>query len=315
MYYCYLRAKQYELLAVRSCLTKIVQKNMVAIIEPVRESDRDLYSCLRDARDNNARVILIVNPKCGELEGNERASETLINGAIEINPQIELGYIVDDTTSSSQLTNFFNNYQSQKKSIIHNGRYANTQQLLQLESSDNLFKDNIFIDGTCSAIYISNFNSTSKVLIRDGLNRTQTNAGYANNIIEFFSDLHLNYRQLGFNGFGDFSIVGNHFAEGGGQAITAVIHITYENIDRTEIQVHHFLSDPRVVVEDVAILIDEALEKLDAFLSSQRPDILNWSTACRELVDIYNTLGGRTNLAYIKKMSIKHHFELMHDIL
>ncbi|KAA0468041.1 sce7725 family protein [Klebsiella aerogenes] len=315
MYYCYLRAKQYELLAVRSCLTKIVQKNMVAIIEPVRESDRDLYSCLRDARDNNARVILIVNPKCGELEGNERASETLINGAIEINPQIELGYIVDDTTSSSQLTNFFNFYQSQKKSIIHNGRYANTQQLLQLESSDNLFKDNIFIDGTCSAIYISNFNSTSKVLIRDGLNRTQTNAGYASNIIEFFSDLHLNYRQLGFNGFGDFSIVGNYFAEGGGQAITAVIHITYENIDRTEIQVHHFLSDPRVVVEDVAILIDEALEKLDAFLSSQRPDILNWSTACRELVDIYNTPGGRTNLAYIKKMSIKHHFELMHDIL
>lgn len=315
MYYCYLRAKQYELLAVRSCLTKIVQKNMVAIIEPVRESDRDLYSCLRDARDNNARVILIVNPKCGELEGNERASETLINGAIEINPQIELGYIVDDTTSSSQLTSFFNVYQSQKKSIIHNGRYANTQQLLQLESSDNLFKDNIFIDGTCSAIYISNFNSTSKVLIRDGLNRTQTNAGYANNIIEFFSDLHLNYRQLGFNGFGDFSIVGNHFAEGGGQAITAVIHITYENIDRTEIQVHHFLSDPRVVVEDVAILIDEALEKLDAFLSSQRPDILNWSTACRELVDIYNTPGGRINLAYIKKMSIKHHFELMHDIL
>ncbi|MCE9873151.1 sce7725 family protein [Hafnia alvei] len=198
---------------------------------------------------------------------------------------------------------------------MHNGSYANAQQLLQLESSDSLFKDNIFIDGTCSAIYTANFNSTSKVLIRDGLNRAQTNAGYANNIIEFFSDLHLNYTQLGFNGFGDFSIVGNHFAEGGGQAITAVIHITYKNIDRTEIQVHHFLSDPRVVVEDVAILIDEALEKLDAFLSSQRPDILNWSTACRELVDIYNTPGGRTNLAYIKKMSIKHHFELMHDIL
>ncbi|EOG5374984.1 sce7725 family protein [Cronobacter turicensis] len=315
MYYCYLRAKQYELLAVRSCLAKIVQKNMVAIIEPVRESDRDLYNCLRDARDNNARVILIVNPKCGELEGNERAAETLINGAIEINPQIELGYIVDDTTSSSQVTNFFNIYQNQNKSIIHNGRYANAQQLLQIESSDGLFKDNIFIDGACSTTYISNFNSTSKVLIRDGLNRAQTNAGYANNIIEFFSDLHLNYRQLGFNGFGDFSIVGNHFAEGGGQAITAVIHITYENIDRTEIQVHHFLSDPRVVVEDVAILIDEALEKLDAFLSSQRPDILNWSTACRELVDIYNTPSVRTNLAYIKKMSIKHHFELMHDIL
>ncbi|MEQ9893120.1 sce7725 family protein [Pectobacterium aroidearum] len=315
MYYCYLRAKQYELLAVRSCLPKIVQKNMVAIIEPVRESNRDLYSCLRDARDSNARVILIVNPKCGELEGNERVAEILINGAIELNPQIELGYIVDDTTSSSQVTAFFNTYQGQNKSIIHKGSYANAQQLLGLELSDNLFKNNIFIDGTCSATYISNFSSTSKVLIRDGLNRAQTNAGYANNIIEFFSDLHLNYTRLGFQGFGDFSVVGDHFAEGGGQAITAVIHITYENADETEIQVHHFLSDPRVAVEDVAILIDEALDKLDAFLRNQRPDILNWSTACRELIDIYNTPGERTNLAYIKKMSIKHHFELMHGVL
>lgn len=315
MYYCYLRAKQYELLAVRSCLTKIAKKKIVTIIEPVRESDRDLYSCLRDARDNHARIILIVNPKCGDLAGNERAAEVLINGAIELNPQLELGYIVDNTTTLSQVTNFFSTYQNQKKSIIHNGSFVTPQQLLGLELSDRLFKDNIFIDDSCSMMYISNFNSTSKVLIRDGLNRTQTNAGYASNIIEFFSDLHLNYAKLGFQGFGDFSIVGNHFTEGGGQAITAVIHITYENREKTEVQIHHFLSDYRVIAEDVAILIDEALEKLDEFLTRYRPDILTWSSACKELVGIYNTPGERTNLAYIKKMSIKHHFELMYEVL
>jgi hypothetical protein len=46
-HHCYLRGKQYELLAVRACISKIVQKNMTVIIEPVRESNRDLYSCLR----------------------------------------------------------------------------------------------------------------------------------------------------------------------------------------------------------------------------------------------------------------------------
>lgn len=315
MYYCYLRAKQYELLAVRSCLTKIVQKNMAIIIEPVRESNRDLYSCLRDASNVNARLILIVNPKCGELEGNERLTEALIEGAIELYPQVELGFIVDDTTSTTQVTSFFNTYPQQAKSIVHKGSYVNSQQLLNLELSDNFFKSNIFIDGKCSASYVSNFNQTFKVLIHDGLNRTQTNAGYANNIIEFFSDLYLNYRQLGFQGFGDFSIVGDHFVEGGGQAVTAVIHLTYENVGHTEILVHHFLSDPRVVAEDVAILIDEALEKLEAFVTNQRPDILNWSTACQELINIYNTPGERTNLAYIKKMTIKNHFELIHHIL
>lgn len=315
MYYCYLRAKQYELLAVRSCLPKIVQKNMAVIIEPVRENNRDLYSCLKDAKNANARLILIVNPKCGELEGNERLTEELIKGAIELYPQVELGFIVDDTTSPTQVNSFFNAYLQQAKSIIHKGSYVNAQQLLNIELSDRLFKSNIFIEGKCSASYVSNFNQTFKVLVHDGLNRTQTNAGYSNNIIEFFSDLYLNYRQIGFQGFGDFSIVGDHFVEGGGQAVTAVIHVTYEDTDKTQILAHHFLSDPRVAAEDVAILIDEALEKLEAFITSQRPDILNWSTACKELIAIYNTPGERTNLAYIKKMTIKHHFELMHNIL
>lgn len=45
-----------------------------------------------------------------------------------------------------------------------------------------------------------------------------------------------------------------------------------------------------------------------------RTDILEWSDACRELMDIYNT-SISTNLAYMKKMTLKHHFELMHMLL
>lgn len=315
MYHCYLRGKQYELLAVRASLSKMVEKNMVAIIEPVRESPRDLYSCLRDVHREQARVILIINPHCGELENNNRALDDLLQGAIEIAPDIELGFIVDDRTSSTDLANFFGSYPQNSKSIIHYGSYANPSQLLRTQLGDPLFHSNIFIDGKCGRQYISVFNPTNKVMIIDGLNRASTNAGYATNIVEFFSDIHTNYIDLGFQGFGDFSIVGDHFAEGGGQAVTAAIHITYDNLSAPEILIHHFLSDPRTGYEDVAILIDEALEKLDDFVSNNRPDILAWSTACDELISIYNTPGNSTNLAYIKKMSIKNHFELMNHLL
>jgi hypothetical protein len=315
MYYCYLRGKQYELLAVRDCINKIAEKGITTIIEPVRDSSRDLYSCLRDSNQSNTRVILVANPKCGDLTNNQLALDNLIQGAIQAKPSLELGFIVDDTTSLPQLTNFINAYPNNAISIIHYGSFNNPTALLQTQVNHQLFRDNIFIDGRCGHHYISAFNQTRKVLIRDGFNRAINNAGYANNIVEFFSDLYSNYLSLGFHGFGDFSTVGDHFAEGGGQAITAALHITYNSVESHEILIHHFLSAPRTIADDVAILIDEALEKLEDFITNNRPDILRWSTACSELITIYNTPGYTTNLAYLKKMSIKNHFELMHSIL
>lgn len=315
MYYSYLRGKQYELLAIRASMPKMVEKAMSAIVEPVRESTRDLFSCLKDAYQHKARIILITNPKCGELKNNERELELIINKSLEINPNVELAFIVDDKTSANQLSFFFNAHPQQNKSIIHYGRYADVNELLRLQSIFNLFLDNIFIDGKCSANYIGTFDETRKVLIKDGFTRAATNAAYSTNLVEFFSDLHKNFKALGYRGFGDFSIVGDHFSEGGGQAITAAIHITYKELDGPDLLIHHFLSDPRAQAEDVAIIVDEALEKLKGFVEVKRPDILKWSTSCKEFIRIYNDPNGKTNLAYIKKLTIKHHFELMHYIL
>ena len=147
-------------------------------------------------------------------------------------------------------------------------------------------------------------------MIHDGFNRREPNAEYSNHLIEFFSDLYCNYNELGYQGFGDFSIIGDHFSEGGGQAITAVIHITYD--DDEDINIKHFLSEPRRVAEDVPILLEEALGKLEEFLSD-RPEVFEWSESCRTLMEIFEG-GSKTNLANIKKFAISHHFELMHHL-
>lgn len=65
--------------------------------------------------------------------------------------------------------------------------------------------------------------------------------------------------------------------------------------------------------EEVPILLEEALEKLVDFLD-ENPEMLDWSMSCNELVEIKNG-GCQTNLAYIKKLVISHHIELMHNVI
>jgi len=311
MYHSYLRGKQFELLSIRNSIEKIAEANLIPIIEPVRESQRDIIKCVDVLRDARAEYIIIVNPQCGELESNQLNSDLLIQAIINSDPEVELGFIVDDGTTINQVTTFIATYQNQKISIIHAGRFNDVNLLKSTLNNVRQFNKHIFVESTNSNSYRNQFSGSRRVLIKDGFNRRVRNADYANHSVEFYSDLHSTYTDLGYQGYGDFSIVGDHFSEGGGQAITAALHITYKDSE-SEIYIKHFLSEPRTVAEDVPILLEEALGKLETFLEDN-PLILDWSISCRDLMEIYND-GCKTNLANIKKLTLSHHFELMHYI-
>lgn len=314
MYHPYLRGKQFELLALRNVIDKIVESGMTPIIEPVRESSRDIAKCVEMLSENNCDYIIIANPKCGELERNQLAAERVIDRIVEIDHEVELAYIVDERTSLAEIINLIENYENQIFSIVHSGRFNDPDGLLELLSSLDNFNKHIFISENSSHGYRNLFLSptSNRILICDGFVRRARNADYENHVEEFFSELPYRYAEQGYQGFGDFLTIGNYFSEGGGQAITAAIHITYEKEDE-EIYVRHFLSEPRSVPEEVPILLEEALEKLVDFLD-ENPEMLDWSMSCNELVEIKNG-GCQTNLAYIKKLVISHHIELMHNVI
>jgi hypothetical protein len=311
MYYSYLRGKQFELLAIRNSIDKIVEANITPIIEPVRQSTRDIVKCVESLRDANANYIVVANPTCGELERNSRNAEIVIDSVINCDPEVELGFIIDDGTTLTQIFSLIENYENQRFSIIHAGRFSDFSELNERLSEVRGFNQHIFIESASSNSYRNRFSDSNRVLIRDGFNRREPNAIYREHLTEFYSDLHCNFEAMGYQGFGDFSIIGDYFMEGGGQAITAVIHITYD--EDVDININHFMSEPRSIPEVVTILIEEALSGLEEFLSD-RPEILEWSNSCGSLMDIYAN-GSNTNLANVKKFSISHHFELMHHLL
>lgn len=310
MYHCYLRGKQFELLAIRNSIRKITEANITSIIEPVRESQRDILKCVECLKDNQAEYILISNPTCGELVRNQLALDSLISSVIEIDENVELAYIVDENTTINQVENFINQYKNQKFCILHAGQFSNHLELIDLLSTKIKFNKHIFIEECNSNGYRNRYSAFTRVLIKDEFNKRIRNADYADHLLESFSDLFNTFRDMEYQGFGDFSIIGNHFSEGGGQAITAALHITFNAEE--DIFIRHFLSEPRLMAEEVPILLEEALGKLSEFLEDNF-EILEWSDSCSTLMNILQE-GCQTNLAMIKKLTICHHLELMHHL-
>ncbi|MCF6459187.1 sce7725 family protein [Pseudoalteromonas sp. MMG024] len=312
MYHSYLRGKQFELLAVRYVIDKIAESNSTPIIEPVRQSSRDILKCIEVLEENNSNYIIVSNPKVGELANNSLAREQLLDGISNAYPNAEFGVIVNDTSTNTDINIILDRYPQHSFSIIHFGQFQDIQFLQELSATNRQFKKHIFIEHCSSNFYQSQFSGFERVLIDDCFNRRSTNREYRAQLEEFFTDLHVNYTNRGFQGYGDFSVVGDYFSEGGGQAITAALHITFDK-PTLEIYIRHFLSAERQVADEVPILLEEAISELEAFIRT-KPEILEWSTSLNEVLEIYQS-GCQTSLAYIKKLSIAHHFELMHKVL
>lgn len=317
MYHCYLRGKQNELLAVREAIAKIVEAKMTIIVEPVKQNERDLLACVECIKKNNADFILIVNPCVvdGELTGNEAAMDLLMKKVIEKHPNISLGIIVNQMTSVDQLEYFFKKYPKNQFTLVHSGELRIEQNFLL---NRNISK-NIFFSQFVSLAYIKQFDRRSTVIIKDGFEKKNKNADYRLNLNELFLDLQdiiSECNQNDFKGFGDFSIVGDNYSITGSQPVTVAIHLTYNASinNETNIYIHHFLSEDRVSREETHVLIEEAFKDVLNFIKTH-PDIniLEWSEACREIKEMYKS-SKSTSLGYLKKLSIKHHFELMHHL-
>ena len=312
MYFPLLRAKRNELLALRESIGKTVNnETIIPVIEAVNSTTDDLFRCLRELKEKNSDPVIIANPQVGFFLKNQMKLNTLLEEIIEINPKICIAYWLTEGTTLEQLETFFRKFSKNNLAIIHAASSKEIDGLLSLISKNISFKWNFFINEKIGRKYRSRFNAFDNILIEDAFNKLDRNADYEEE--EFFSDSIYSYKDEGYVGVGDYTIIGTKYSENGGPAITAAIHVTYEE-DEDELWIKHFLSEHREkVVEDGPTLVSEALPKLIEFIEKNK-DALSFSRACQEFKDIYEA-GERTSLGKIKKISIKHHIELMNHIL
>lgn len=307
MYYCYLRAKRNELLAIRDSAEKIKRSHISLILEPVRHNITELLTCFSAVRNDAYRdnLIYILNPTIGDLTNNNQIIIQQASRLIEENPFLIFGIVVSSGTDVTEINYWMNIFPTTRFVLIHTGEL--NIDFNSINGMSQIIK-NIFYYGKVSSLYTNSF-THDRIILEDCFNRLTRNFDYQHNIREFFSDRHLNYTQQGMQGFANFSTIGDYYADSGSQPYTTAFHLTFPDQHR-RILIQHCLSDSREYREETVIQKEELLEDIHATIMNS-PEILEWSTACMELIEYYNSAKYSFSLGTLKRLSIRHHFELM----
>ncbi|MBI5186930.1 MAG: sce7725 family protein [Nitrospinae bacterium] len=308
MYYPYFRGKQYELVTIRERAALMAENKFLPIIEPVKDNLSPLKRSIDELTKQEAKFILVVNPKFGDLKNNPTSLfKDLINDSLKGYTHLMLGYIVDANSNLIDIKDFVDEYKDFSLALIHHG-FPNGKDLKEATDKDNV-KKHIFIDRLSGKLYQKHFKGCNRILIRDGFEK-QKNADYPPS--EHFSDLHITYDDEGMDGFGDFLIVGDDYMETGGPAYAVAIHLTYTDKEG-DMFMRHFVSDRTNTPTDPAGKFFEALEKLKVEVEDSGSMIFK-SSAVNEFLELHKR-GHFPGLGYVKKLSMIHHIELMADFM
>lgn len=322
MYYPYFRGRQSELLAVKDLVTSgLLSPNIIPVIEPVKISSTIKRTLEAFAlKDDSRKIAIILNPEKG-ISSQSNNSNLKWCDVLELEGRANIipGFLLNER-AESLVADFINRPGCVNKSTIafatrDSINFIMSDQGLRLLSSLKpavvAYPGEVQFADRVKGILKEAEYSAESVLFRDAFHKRRVNADYAQETDEWFSNDHLYYTKNGYSGFGDYSIVGDTYDEGGFAPYAVAIHIVYFDHDN-QLCIHHFVSDTNDDFRDTAGKFGEAGKKLE-----------RW---CNERPDVFRTKGLETLLAYskdnafpglptVKKLCIMHHLELMGQFL
>jgi hypothetical protein len=313
MYFPYLRGKQFELIALREIFQFLEEGNRISpIIEPVKETTVTLEKTLTSLISHNQNFNLILNPHVGDIgEGRGvteiiRIKDSVIRGYTNFQPTI----LINEKTKISGIEKIVTANKLENLCIICNSVPVSEEEFFTFLEGNSI-KHVLINDSISSKRFVREIKKRDlrKVSLTDPFKSLPRNSDYLDNIDEFFSDEHLYYKEEDYIGFGDYLSIGQDYTDTGFLPYAVVIHLTYTN-SRKEIRIRHFVSDSNSDTTDVAGKFAEALTKLIYFINDRAINTI----ACNEFREIYKneTYPG---LGSIKKLSIKHHIELVKTLI
>lgn len=310
MYFPYLRCKQFELLALREIAPFVGGHNTISpVLEPVKKATSSFEKALQVLTTNEINFTIIINPAHGEFVNNSSGIIDMINTKLSDYDNFQFGINLNQFTNLDNITAQLEDIEFNRPlTLIHSNR-VNDINALSEWCEDYEVKYNLHSENFPVRRYRGIITSESKVLLDDKFKPQVKNADYLNTPDEFFSEDHLYYVEDGYVGFGDFLTIGDDYAESGWLPYAIAIHLTYQKKNK-EIWVRHFVSDSNSDNTDVAGKFGEALEKLIEFIDEN--DIN--TQAAIEFRQLHEN-GHYPGLGSLKKLSIKNHIELVHNLL
>jgi hypothetical protein len=301
MYFPYFRGRQYELLALRELVkNKLINNSIIPVVEPVKLTST-LDNVLKIFQEAQIPIGLVFNPSVGDLANNSNMIDSLYQ-FLQLSSIVPSILINEETGSCLQ--------------ALAEHRISKNMLLAVLDRRDNLDVYNREFSSNYPRFtliteerQIRRSVSENKVLFEDKFVKRPKNADYPED--EFFSEDHLYFRDEGYSGFGDYSIVGKDYFEGGWAPYAVVIHIVYFDNEQN-LRIKHFISDSNDDTSDIAGKFYEAVSKLEKWFSHAQN--------CHLTIGLRTYLEHFENHTYpglptLKKLSIMHHLELVGNFL
>lgn len=308
MYYPFLRARQFELIALRELATEeATQGVIIPILEPVKETHNNLNLAHKVFQEKGQNAYLVVNPKFRELAGD---SQFYIEYLATLNNEVFLPAF-----------HYRNNAEYINQSIEQFG--LNNCMLIcenDIEGDDTNFKSIAELDAV-SLITVNDpgrnrslnryIRGLQKGFIRfdDLFEKKDRNSDFLDITEHRFSEEHIHYSTEGFEGFSDYTVLPSEYIEGGSTPRAVVIHLTYLNI-QNEIWIRHFTSETNDSIANVQGKFAEAAAKAVNYC---RQNGLS-NSAITELETYFDT-EHYPGLGTVKKLSIKNHLLVLSNFL
>ncbi len=297
MYFPYFRGRQYELLALRELAQgNLLGGHVIPIIEPVKITST-YNAAVKLFVDKEQPLAIILNPAVGDLSRGVSTGVILPSITGSVIPSV----IIDKNATESMTVLDSNGISADNVlAIMTNRDFLHVYRGLfdTLPPRFTLFPD----ERQIKRIVIKD-----KVMFADNFKKQERNADYVKQNDEFYSEDHLYFREEGFIGFGDYSIIGDEYVENGFAPYAVAIHIVYFSEDNT-LRIRHFVSDSNTDIKDLAGKYYEAVTKLRQWYEAGQSRQL--TKALSTLLD-HAEKGYYPGLPTIKKLSIMHHLELV----
>lgn len=303
MYFPYLRGRQFELIALRELVeNSILSNNIIPIIEPVKLS-ATLIKMLQVFHGADKKVALVRNPQVGnfvaELKKDDNAlikeklyrlieSDAIFN-ALFLNAHSEKS-IAKLLENGGRISDMITICKNEDNIPVYEKIHALENPMYNLIPDESVFRRNI---------------RNNRVMMDNKFKKQSRNTDYAEIEDEPFSADHLYYKEDGYVGFSDYSIIGNEYSEAGFAPFAVAIHIVYFDGKRS-LRIKHFVSDTNDDINDPAGKFAEAVKKLIDWNKTQKLDTFGIN-AFTEMYE-HETYPG---LGTVKKLSVMHHLELI----
>lgn len=308
MYYPFLRARQFELIALRElAVEEAIQGIIIPILEPVKEAHNNLTLAHKVFQDKGQTAYLIVNPTIAELAGSSN---------------FYLKYLAElEDAKFFPAFHYKNNSDLINRSIESFG-LKNCMIICQSDvDPDDLGFKQLVAKNEVSSINVSDHNrnrtlhrfikglNKNYIRLDDLFEKQARNSDYLEIQEHRFSEEHIYYIEDGFNGFSDYTVLPSEYIDGGSTPRAVVIHLTYLN-GENQIWIRHFTSETNDSISNVQGKFAEAAAKAVAYCRERG---LN-NSAISELISYYDNKH-YPGLGTVKKISIKNHLLVISKFL